>query len=144
MFAPRRCAYASDWRISPRLIFLALLAALCFEEINQIGDKYKLMSTGLAALMVVSQINNFIILNRSYISFHNDVWTRKECRNMFPLAKEKPLTRRELHDLWSAWKNERMTEYLRSHEVSTGAAFLLFELKYREYLCQLDAASKYR
>ena len=115
-------------------LFLAYLVAFCLGEINRFGEKFKWLSMALAALIVVIQINNFSVLNRSYITFHNEEWIKNAFSPYFQIIDKRALTRKELNEIWSAWKERRLEDYLRRHGISAGAVFLVVELMYRDEL----------
>ncbi len=112
-------------------LFLAFAVGFCFEKLNN-HPLSQFLSTVLAGLIVAVQLANFSILNRSHIEFHNEVWTKSDFKNVFPIADKKPLTRDELHQIRLAWKEKRLISYLREHPISSGAAFLLAELRHRD------------
>lgn len=117
-------------------VFFAVLAAFCFEELVRGRGLSKFFSLALIFSLVFIQLNNFTLINRSYIHFHNESWMKGSFERTFPIADEKPLTRAELHEIWSAWKEGRIGDYLRSHRVSSGAVFLLAELRHRDMISQ--------
>ncbi len=111
-------------------LFLAVLAAFCYEEIGR--GRFKFLPGALIFFMVVVQLNNFMILNRSHVDYHNEVWTKKIFKKYFPVANGKVLTYHELHEIRSAWKECRLEDYLKNNPASSGAIFLLVELRHRD------------
>ena len=114
-----------------------------------------LVSIGLLVLVVV-QIDNFIIMNKAWISGHNgwtknrygvayENWEEKKLKTMFnnPEIKKQyeapyypthithlnPLSRAELHKIYDSWKAGALQEYLNQNSISSGAVYLLFYLK---------------
>ena len=113
-------------------LFFAMLAAFGLEELQRSGRRFVLLSVALVSLIAVIQLDNFALINRSWVYFHTEVWTKNGFKHLFPIADEKLVTRGELKEIWTAWKEKRIVPYLREHPASSGAVFLLVELRHRD------------
>jgi hypothetical protein len=85
----------------------------------------------VALLAAGAQFVNFHAINDSWITVHNEAWVRPSYEKSLPIApEERTATREELNAIWSAWKANRLDEYLAHNPISPGAVFLMFELSY--------------
>jgi hypothetical protein len=77
------------------------------------------------------QLTNFDAVNKNWITVHNEGWVKREYEKSLPIAQDgRSTTRRELRDVWAAWKQGDLESYLKTNTISSGAVFLVFELRY--------------
>ncbi len=110
-------------------VFVALLTGLGLSLCKKPPVRY------LAAFCIVAiasiQIHNFRAINASWVELHNEGWLRKSYEKQLPIALDgRPTTREELSEIWSAWHAGHLNSYLSNHDISSGAVFLIFELRH--------------
>ena len=110
-------------------VFLAMIAGLAFASVS--GGAAKVAAIGVALWMGGVQLTNFDAINKNWITVHNEGWVKREYEKSLPIARDgRATTRRELRDIWTAWKKGDLEGYLKSSPISSGAVFLVFELRY--------------
>jgi hypothetical protein len=114
--------------------FLSLLLAFSLAEVNRLHRR--LAASALIALgVVVIQIVNFYPLNDSWIYLHNEVMDRPRHMKTINLsADERRVTAAELSSIWRAWRLGHLNEYVEAHPISTGAIFMVVELRWLDHL----------
>jgi hypothetical protein len=102
-----------------------------------------------AALAVVAivaiQIINFAPINDGWVFMHNERGMRVLVARMrpglqkrLPLTPPKDLSASELNSIWTAWKRDRMDDYLKDNKVSPAAIYEVFELRELDRLRDRD------
>ena len=110
-------------------VFLALLAGFAQTLTQRVWSRR--LVTGLIVGIALIQLFNFNAINRSWIEYHNERWTRPAHENELPIAQDgRHTTRAELWNIWKAWKVGQLDVYLHDNQISSGAVFLIFELRY--------------
>lgn len=137
-------------------VLFSMLAGNLYSLVRGRSRRYRiLVSIGLLVLVVV-QVNNFRIMNKTWIEGHNgwtknrygipyENWDERKLSTMFnspeikkqyeapyPVCIENSglLSRAELHKIYDSWKAGTLHEYLNQNGISSGAVYLLFYLKY--------------
>src|SRR5262249_17271292 len=114
-------------------VFLSLLAGLAMALMQSVWSR-RLM-VGLIVAVALIQLYNFNAINRSWIAFHKEGCTRSNYEKQLPIAQDgRRTTRAELSNIWKAWKVGQLDSYLHDHQISSGAVFLIFELRYLDGL----------
>ena len=117
-------------------VFFALLVGLVLAMLAHLGGRARLAAVGVAIAVVVVQIDNFHALNQSYLFIHNERMTRASHEATIPIAAGTPVTARELRAIWKAWRRGNLAAYLEHRPVSSGAVFLVVELRWLDRLRQ--------
>ncbi|MFI5024144.1 MAG: hypothetical protein ACHQRJ_21130 [Alphaproteobacteria bacterium] len=115
-------------------VFVSLALALAAHAACLQGGGARRAAIVLAALPIISQIDNSVELARvnqmMYESFAVD-WYRERPQEMRPffvaLDPHRGVSRWELNWIWRLWKEGKLAE-LRSATISPGSVYLLFEL----------------
>lgn len=136
-------------------VLFSMLAGNLYSLVRGHSRRYRILAPIGLLVLVVVQIDNFKIMNKTWIVGHNDWtknrygvpyenWDEKKLSTMFnsPDVKrqyELPyparientglLSRAELRRIYASWKAGTLQEYLNQNCISSGAVYLLFYLK---------------
>jgi hypothetical protein len=113
-------------------IFAALFAlfiGLCYGAIAEHHARPRIVAAATVLALVVIGARNFSQVNRGWITTHNDGLTRASFGSVVSLAEPRELRSRELKAIWRSWKDGRLTQYLDTTAISTGAVYLVAELQ---------------
>ena len=112
-------------------VFLALMFGSALDVAQARRAKVAIAVVALFAACI--QLVNFHAINQNWIALHNEGWTRKQYEEKLPIASDgRKTTRGELHAIWSAWRAGHLDTYVSAHSISSGAVFLIFELRHLE------------
>lgn len=110
-------------------VFLAIAAGLAVAAAPSRPLRVGLVL--LALFIACVQLVNFHAINRSWVQLHNEGLTKPAHQKDLPIAQDgRVMTRREVNAIWTAWKDGDLENYLRANSISSGAVFLIFELRY--------------
>ena len=113
-------------------------SAACIFFSLAIGVGYSLVKDGFmksiatiyVIMIAVIQLHNFNNINQSWIELHNDGWARKSYESILPIkAGNFKTSDSELNAIWNAWQKGELNQYLDTHQISSGAVFLILELR---------------
>jgi len=114
----------------------ALLVALLVAGLDTICPSARLVAAIATLVIVGVQIINYGPINDGWIVTHNEQLTRAMVQKLrpglqkrLPLRSPQDLSPDELQAIWTAWKRDRLDEYLRDGHVSTAAIYEVFELR---------------
>jgi hypothetical protein len=118
----------------------ALLVAFSLAALNRVAPRWRAVSAMLALAVVIVQIDNFYPINESWIYVHNEMMDRPRHRDAIILTTdERRVTAAELSSIWQAWRRGELDHHLRSHPASTGAIFMIVELRWLDHLRRVSA-----
>jgi hypothetical protein len=117
-------------------ILFSICIGLSFDAISLSGRLAKLLASIVILWIAMVQINNFLVINHSYISVHNDGMARFSYKDKFNLSDADKITVTEADFIWKAWKQDQLQEYLNGNTVSTSSLFLIVELDWLHKISQ--------
>jgi hypothetical protein len=107
----------------------AVFVGLCYGALDTAAPVWRATAAVTVLFLVVVGASNFSEVNRGWIFTHNETIVRYEFKSIVQLSEPRTLRRRELLDIWHAWKDGNLTDYLDKTPVSTGAVYLIAELQ---------------
>jgi len=110
-------------------VMFALLVGLAYGAIPRWRQPARLVGAIVGLAIAVSQVMNFTQINDGWIRTHNEGMARPSFSNDFHLAPPRPVTPGELRTIWGAWREGRLEDYVHDNEISTGAIYLVYELR---------------
>ena len=120
---------------APLSAFSALLIGFSFAALARLRPWTRWLSIALALAIVAIQIDNFYPLNASLKFTHLEVITRQVTYPAKWVAPDaRAVTPSELEGLREAWLQGELESYVTAHPVSTGAVFLVEELRWLDHL----------
>jgi hypothetical protein len=114
----------------------SILVGMLFAGISDLIPKAR-PDAALAVIAIVAvQIANFWPINDGWIYTHNEVMSKARVleqsprfQRRYPLEPGRPLSAAEVNGIWTAWKQGRMQQYVRSQRLSPAASYEVFELR---------------
>jgi len=125
---------------TPFAVLFAILIALYHSATFKFSKMVRLTSMTVILLIIMVQIDNFIPINRGWIKTHNEDIARPSFANKFSLAPPGPVSKTELKNIWKSWKKGELEKYLAENALSSGAIYLVFELKMLDQVKQYGFA----
>lgn len=110
-------------------VLFAVFVGLCYGTIGTSRPSLRTLASGMVLFLVAVGAGNFSEVNRGWIITHNESLVRSSFQSKVQLAEPRALQRRELLEIWHAWKNGSLTNYLDNTQISTGAVYLVAELQ---------------
>lgn len=114
---------------APFAVFFALLIGISHYAALQLSKYIKFISFIAILSIICIQIDNFIQINRGWIKTHNEDIARPSFEHELSLSPPGPVSKKELINIWQAWKQGKLEKYLRENKISSGAIYLVFELR---------------
>jgi hypothetical protein len=114
----------------------AILVGMLVKGLSLVAPSGRVVAVLAAAAIVGVQIVNFGPINDGWIVTHDERLTRAMMQKLrpglqkrMPLRPPQDLTADEVRAIWTAWKKDRLDDYLRDDFVSTAAVYEVFELR---------------
>jgi hypothetical protein len=108
--------------------FAVLFSCAAGLAVSLAGEFGKTRACALAVGIAAVQAFNFQAINRPWVDWHNAHWPARQRRGL-TVAAGRTTSRRELREIHRRWQERRLDEYISETPVSSGALFLIYELR---------------
>lgn len=116
--------YASAWPVLFTILITSII--LVYKNTDLLSNKKIL--TGVLAISII-QVNNFYAINDSWISLHNNRMVYPNYKNKYNLTTE-PASIERLNLILSAWREDRLDNFLRTSNIASGEVYLVCDLNW--------------
>jgi hypothetical protein len=110
-------------------VLFAVFIGLCYGALDAESPVLRATAAVTILFLVIVGASNFSQVNRGWIITHNETLVRGSFQSIVQLSEPRRLRRAELLDIWHAWKDGNLTQYLDMTPISTGAVYLVAELQ---------------
>ena len=116
--------YACAWPVLFTILISSLI--LVYKKTGLLGSKTILIS--VLAISII-QVNNFYAINESWVSLHNNRMVYPNYKNKYNLTTESASIE-GLNLILSAWKEDRLDNFLHTSNISSGEVYLVCDLNW--------------
>lgn len=113
---------------APFAVMFALLVGLAVASVRRWRPVWQSTSGVIVLAISLVQIDNFIPVHAGWRYTHYEIVARPRYEKQFKLS-DKAVTGDELRAIRTAWQRGELKHYLAQNEVSTGAIYLVVELR---------------
>jgi hypothetical protein len=113
---------------APFAVMFALLVGLAVASVRHWRPAWQSATALLVLVISLIQIDNFIPIHAGWRYTHYEIVARPRYEKQFKLS-DKAVTGDELRAIRAAWQRGELKRYLAENELSTGAIYLVVELR---------------